>query len=95
MNNINDLRSELFATLKALRDPEKPMDIDRAKAVAEVAGKIIDTAKVEVAFLEVTGAADSTGFIPRKQRELEPGQVAINGLAPLRPARPRAVEARS
>jgi hypothetical protein len=88
MNNINDLRSELFATLKALRDPEKPMDPDRAKAVAEVAGKIIDSAKVEVAFLEVTGAADSTGFIPTPTRDLAaPSQVALNGLAPLRPAR--------
>lgn len=87
MNTINDLRSELFATLKALRDPEKPMDIDRAKAVAEVAGKIIDTAKVEVAFLEVTGAADSTGFIPKEQRALAPAGHAATGPVPLRPAR--------
>lgn len=71
-NNIKELRDELFATLRALRDPEKPMDIDRAKAVSEVAGQIIQSAKVEVDYLRVTGAAESTGFIPDAKKLPKP-----------------------
>lgn len=62
-NKIEDLRNHLFATLEALQDDEKPMDIDRAKAVAIVADKLIQSAKVEVDFINATGASGS-GFIP-------------------------------
>jgi hypothetical protein len=41
------------------------MDIDRAKAIADVARVIVDSAKVEVDFLKVTGASRSTTFLPR------------------------------
>lgn len=60
---IEDLRGHLFATLAALRDKENPMDIDRAKAIAEVAAKVIDSAKVEVAYMAECGGTGS-GFIP-------------------------------
>lgn len=60
--NISDLRNHLFATLDALADRENPMDIDRAKAVCEVAQTIINTAKVEVDHLRVVGGTD-TGFL--------------------------------
>lgn len=62
MKNIDTLRDQLFTTLAALNDPEKPMDIERAKAVAEVAQVIINSAKVEVEHLKVVGGK-STGFI--------------------------------
>ena len=62
-NTIEDLRKHLFETLEGLKDKEKPLDIDRAKAVCEVAGKIIETAKVEVSYLNVVGGRGS-GFIP-------------------------------
>lgn len=62
-NKIEDLRNHLFETLEALKDKDAPMDIDRAKAVADVARVIVDSAKVEVAMIEATGAV-STGFIP-------------------------------
>ena len=58
-NKIDDLRDHLFATIESLKDEDNPMDIDRAKAIAEVAGKIIDSAKVEVDYLRVTGAIES------------------------------------
>ncbi len=64
---IEGLREHLFATLAALRDPEKPMEVERARAVAEVASKIIDTAKVEVSYLNVSGGKGS-GFIPEAPR---------------------------
>jgi hypothetical protein len=71
-NKINDLRDHLFETLEALRDKEEPMDLDRAKAVAEVARVVIDSAKVEVEFLKVTGGLKSTGFLP-EDTEPAPG----------------------
>jgi len=58
-HTINDLRDHLFATLKALRDPERPMDIERAKAVSDVAQRVIETAKVEVDYLRVTGGGEA------------------------------------
>jgi hypothetical protein len=85
-HTINDLRAHLFDTLKALKDPVNPLDLDRAKAVADVARTIIETAKVEVSFLEVTGAADTTGFIPT-ERGLPAINAASPALAPLRHAR--------
>lgn len=65
-NKIEDLRNHLFATLESLRDEEKPMDIERAKAIAGVAQVIVDSAKAENAFMEITGSAGS-GFIPEQQ----------------------------
>lgn len=69
-NKIDDLRNHLFETLEALKDEEKPMDLDRARAVADVARVIVDTAKVEVDFLKVTGAIRSTDFLPAESDEI-------------------------
>lgn len=63
-HSIDDLRDHLFDTLRALRDPKAPMEIDRAKAIAEVGRAVIDSAKVEVDYLRVVGASGGTGFIP-------------------------------
>jgi len=63
-NKIEDLRNHLFATLEALQDSEAPMPIERAKAIAEVAQVIVNSAKVEVDFLRVTDSSKGTGFIP-------------------------------
>jgi hypothetical protein len=65
-NKIQDLRDHLFETLEALRDEDKPMDIARAQAVADVARVIVDSAKVEVQFIRATGTAASTGFLPEE-----------------------------
>lgn len=67
-NKIEDLRDHLFATLEALRDKESPMDIERAKAISTVANTIIESAKVEHKFMELTGG-DGTGFVPRPKLE--------------------------
>lgn len=58
-NTITDLRAHLFATLDALRDKEAPMEIERAKAISDVAQTIINTAKVEVDHLRATGGGGS------------------------------------
>lgn len=88
-NTIEDLRTHLFDTLRDLRDPKNPMDLERAKTVAKVAAVVIETAKVEVKFAEATGERIGTGFLPQAE---PPGPRALpaaagNGLAPLRPAR--------
>lgn len=61
-NKIDDLRNHLFATLEALRDEDKPMDLERAKVIAAVAQTVINSAKVECDYLEITGGKGS-GFI--------------------------------
>lgn len=63
-NKIDDLRDHLFETIEALKDVEQPMDIKRAQAIADVARVIVDSAKVEVDFLKVSGASKSTEFLP-------------------------------
>lgn len=73
-NRIDDLRDHLFETLEALKDDEKPMDLDRARAVAEVAKVLIESAKVEVNFLKVTGAFRSTAFLPVMEDEATPAR---------------------
>ena len=47
-NKITDLRDHLFETLEALKDPENPMELARARAISDVAQTIIDAARVEV-----------------------------------------------
>jgi hypothetical protein len=71
-NTIDDLRSHLFETLAALKDKDAPMDLDRAQAVAEVAKVIVESAKVEVSFLKVTGATQSTAFLPVPEERAVP-----------------------
>lgn len=66
-NDITELRSHLFDTLRGLKDKDKPLEIERARAVSDVAQTIINTVKVEVDFVKATGAKGS-GFIPSLDR---------------------------
>jgi hypothetical protein len=61
-DNLTALRTELFATLRGLR--EKTIDIDTARAVNEVAKTLVDTAKVEVDFVRATGGEASQFMAP-------------------------------
>lgn len=74
-NNIDTLRGHLFATLDGLRNKAEPLDIDRAKAISDVAQVIINTAKVEVDYAKATGAKGSN-FL-EKSADLPPGITAI------------------
>ena len=66
-NKIEDLRNHLFATLEALQDDEKPMEIERAKTIADVAQVIVNSAKIEVDFIRATCRSQGTGFIPEER----------------------------
>jgi len=68
-NKIEDLRNHLFATLEALQDEDKPMELGRAKAISSVAQTLINSAKVEVEFLKTTGSKYGSGFIPDTPRK--------------------------
>ena len=84
-NKINDLRDHLFATLEALQDTDNPMDIDRARAIADVAKVVVDSAKAEVDYLKVTGALHGSGFIPTSVMDQVPQPTARPALS-LRPS---------
>lgn len=76
INNVETLRTHLFDTLTALKDKTAPMDLDRARAIADVARVLVDSAKVEVDFLKVTGAIESTGFLPDADEQPKPRTLA-------------------
>lgn len=72
-NKLEDLRNHLFATLESLQDDEKPMDIDRAKAISDVAQTLINSAKVEVDYLRATGQTRGSGFLTNERLTSLPG----------------------
>lgn len=73
-NKIADLRNHLFATLEALQDEEKPMDLDRARAIAEVGSVIVESAKAEVMFLRATDNVQGSGFFPEDMQTITGAQ---------------------
>lgn len=70
-NTGEGLRVELFATLRALR--EGKIDVERAKAISEVAQTIINSAKVEVDYLRVNNGGESPFFEAAGRKNLPPG----------------------
>ncbi len=70
-NKIEDLRNHLFVAIESLLDPEKPMEIERAKAVAEVAQVMINSAKVEVDMVKALGARNGSGFLQIGQESVK------------------------
>lgn len=77
---IEDLRTHLFDTLQTLKTSSDPKDLEKARVVADVGRVVIESAKVEVQFLQVTGALKSTGFLPDgdEKPELKPQLQAVN-----------------
>jgi hypothetical protein len=68
-NKMSDLRNHLFETLEALKDRDNPMEIERARAISDVAQTLINTAKVEVQFLDAIGAEPSSEFFDVSEEE--------------------------
>ncbi|MDR5761915.1 hypothetical protein [Caballeronia sp. LZ035] len=58
-NNISTVRQHLLDTLADLRNRDNPMEVERARAVADVARVLVDSAKVEVDFIKASGATGS------------------------------------
>jgi len=76
--HIDQVRQSLLDTLADLRNREQPMDIERAKAVAQVASVLVDTAKVENEYLKITGQ-DNSKFL--EQPPTDDGIPRIDGPA--------------
>jgi hypothetical protein len=74
---MEDLRNHLFATIEALLDSENPMDTDRAKAINHTAQTVINSAKVEVAFIEATGVEPAGRFFATFTDNRNPVQPVI------------------
>lgn len=74
---MDEVRQSLMDTLKDLRNADKPMEVDRARAVAQVASVLVDTARVEVEFLKVSQGHKSSFIAPEPKPELPSGVVGI------------------
>lgn len=65
---IQDLRNELFDTLKKVKSGE--VDIAQARSVCDVASVIIESARAETEFIRMTDAISASDFIPIAERQL-------------------------
>jgi hypothetical protein len=67
-NKIEDLRDHLFEIIEMLK--ENDMELDKAKAIADIAQVIVNSAKVEVDFIKIVHG-NGSGFIPLDKRALD------------------------
>lgn len=78
-HTITDLHAHLFETLAGLRDGT--ITAEQAATISQVAQTIINTAKVEVDYLRVTGQQHGSGFLPApnadETRDLPGGVVRV------------------
>jgi hypothetical protein len=61
-NKMTDLRNHLFETLEALKDKDQPMEVERARVISDVAQTLINSAKVELQFMELIGGNEDSQF---------------------------------
>lgn len=66
-NKIEDLRNHLFETIEMLKDKE--IDVSTAKAISEVAQVIVNTAKVEIQFINRQNSNEEIGFIKLENKK--------------------------
>jgi hypothetical protein len=67
-NKIEDLRDHLFETIEMIKEGD--MELDKAKAIAELAQVIVNSAKIEVDFMKIVHG-NGSGFIPLDKRQIE------------------------
>jgi hypothetical protein len=81
-NKITHLRNHLFETIEALKDPDHPMEVQRAKAIYETARTIIESGKLELQFIELVGKGEDSPFFEQPQlAQSAPAQRAITANA--------------
>ncbi|MDR5887522.1 hypothetical protein [Vreelandella janggokensis] len=83
-NKIDDLRNHLFAQLERLGDESLTGDdlkeeIQRSKAVGEISGQVIDTARTENERLKLLKRAPGTDFLPAGAQLDEDGMPLLGG----------------
>jgi hypothetical protein len=67
-NDIVALRQHLFDSITRLGTNATAEEIERAKAIADTAQVIVNTAKVEIDFIRATGNPGGSNFIPLAER---------------------------
>lgn len=83
-NNISTVRQHLLDTLSDLRNRENPMEVERARAVADVARVLVDSAKVEVDFIKASGATGSEFLLHPEQQVTSVGTGLPPGITGIR-----------
>lgn len=73
---IATLREHLFTTIRGLTNKSDPMDIERARAVGDIAQTIINSAKVELEAIKLSGNATGSGFIPLEAPPKKPAKTS-------------------
>ena len=63
-NKLSDVRDHIFMALERLSDETLTNDqinveVDKAKAISQLAGTLIQSAKVEIDFINATGILES------------------------------------
>jgi len=76
---MDDLRNHLFETIEKLKDDEKPLDLERARAISGVAQTIINSAKVEVQYLREVGGVSENRFFTKQLPAASNGKSNGNG----------------
>ena len=64
-NDITALRAHLFDAIAAVKSGQ--MDLQQARTISELSQTIINSAKIEVDFMRVTGADRATTFISSEE----------------------------
>ncbi|MGH8027227.1 MAG: hypothetical protein ACREO0_10925 [Pseudoxanthomonas sp.] len=84
---VTDLRADMAATIKALREGDEKMTVEKAKAISELGQTMINSAKVEVDMIRAVGRnyAAPTGFIALETVQLP----EANGQKPALESPPR------
>lgn len=73
-NKLSDLRNHLFETIEGLKDNSMP--VDRARAISDAAGKIIDSGKMELEFVKFVKDREASKFFDTPALTL-PGRTAL------------------
>lgn len=61
-NTLSDLRNHLFETIEALKDEDNPMPVERARAISDAAGKVIESGKLELQCLDLLNDRSASKF---------------------------------
>jgi hypothetical protein len=65
---IADLREALFDVIEGVKDGK--IDVDRARTITSIAQVIVNSAKVEVDFIQAIGHGKGTGFIGEEVKQI-------------------------
>jgi uncharacterized membrane protein (UPF0127 family) len=85
-NKLSDLRDHIFMALERLSDETLTTDqvnveVDKAKAISQLAGTLIQSAKVEIDFINATGVMESQSdlfFFGSEEEEFKIGLIVID-----------------